>query len=79
MEYNREFIKLFDLEVKLFDLEVKMLNFWMILKPYKVEMLLILEEEKIKERILFFTKTLQLLNPPPNPPPNPTIFPIKII
>jgi hypothetical protein len=39
-----------NLEVKLFDLEVKMLNFWMILELDKVEMLLILEEEKSKEK-----------------------------
>lgn len=51
----------------------------MILELDKVEMLLILEEEKIKEkkmeRVLFPTNTLQLLYPPSNP----TIFPIKII
>lgn len=48
----------------------------MILELDKVEMLLILEEEKSKmERGLFPTNTLQLLYPPPNP----TIFPIKII
>ena len=51
----------------------------MILKLDKVEMLLILEEEKSKEkkmeRVLSPTNTLQLLYPPPNP----TIFPIKII
>jgi hypothetical protein len=55
----------------------------MILKLDKLEMLLILEEEKgllaIMERDLFLTNTLQLLYPPPNPPPNPTIFPIKTI
>ena len=48
----------------------------MILELDKLEMLLILEEEKSKmERGLFPTNTLQLLYPPPNP----TIFPIKII
>lgn len=51
----------------------------MILGLDKLEMLLILEEEKSKEkkmeRELFPTNTLQLLYPPPNP----TIFPIKII
>lgn len=51
----------------------------MILELDKVEMLLILEEEKSKEkkmeRGLPPTNTLQLLYPPPNP----TIFPIKII
>lgn len=48
----------------------------MILELDKLEMLLILEEEKSKmERGLSATNTLQLLYPPPNP----TIFPIKII
>lgn len=47
----------------------------MILELDKLEMLLILEEEKG----LFFINTLQGLYPTPNPPPNPTIFPIKII
>lgn len=48
----------------------------MILELDKIEMLLVLEEEKSKmERGLFHTNTLQLLYPPPNP----TIFPIKII
>lgn len=51
----------------------------MILRLDKLEMLLILEEEKSKEkkmeRGLFPTNTLQLLYPPPNP----TIFPIKTI
>lgn len=48
----------------------------MILELDKLEMLLILEEEKKKmERGLSPTNTLQLLYPPPNP----TIFPIKII
>lgn len=47
----------------------------MILKPDKVEMLLILEEEKSKEkkmeRGLFPTNTLQLLYPTQNPIANP--------
>lgn len=52
----------------------------MILELDKVEMLLILEEEKSKEKkmergLSLPTNTLQLLYPPPNP----TIFPIKII
>lgn len=51
----------------------------MILGLDKVEMLLILEEEKSKEKkmekAVLPTNTLQLLYPPPNP----TIFPIKII
>jgi hypothetical protein len=51
----------------------------MILRLDKLEMLLILEEEKSKEKNeegdLFPTNTLQLLYPPPNP----TIFPIKTI
>lgn len=61
------------------NLEVKILNFWMILELDKVEMLLILEEEKSKEKKMERgpspTNTLQLLYPPPNP----TIFPIKTI
>lgn len=59
----------------LFDLEVKILNFWMILKLDKVEMLLILEEEKSKENKMergpFPTNTLQLLYPTQNPIANP--------
>ena len=51
----------------------------MILELDKLEMLLILEEEKKMERELLYTNTPQLLYPPPNPPPNPTIFPIKTI
>ena len=47
----------------------------MILELDKLEMLLILEEE----RGLLPINTLQVLYPPPNPPPNPTIFPIKTI
>lgn len=51
----------------------------MILELDKLEILLILEEEKSKEkkmeRGLSPTNTLQLLYPPPNP----TIFPIKTI
>jgi hypothetical protein len=48
----------------------------MILELDKLEMLLILEEEKKMEMgLLPHTNTLQLLYPPPNP----TIFPIKII
>ena len=48
----------------------------MILELDKLEMLLILEEEKNKmEKGMLYTNTLQLLYPPPNP----TIFPIKII
>lgn len=51
----------------------------MILELDKIEMLLVLEEEKNKmEKDLLDTNTLQLLYPPPNPP-NPTIFPIKTI
>jgi hypothetical protein len=55
------------------------LNFWRILKPDKVEMLLILEKEnngeKKMERVLSLTNTLQLLYPPIFP----IIFPVKII
>ena len=55
----------------------------MIMGLDKLEMLLILEEEKDgekkMERVLLPTDTLQLLYPPPNPPSNPTIFPIKTI
>lgn len=51
----------------------------MMMRLDNLEMLLILEEEKSKEkkmkRVLFPTNTLQLLYPPSNP----TIFPIKII
>lgn len=51
----------------------------MILELDKLEMLLIVEEEKKKmEKRMLGTNIPHLLYPPPNPP-NPTIFPIKTI